>query len=134
AAQPNRSDPSALYASTRDEPELAPTTRTACDRTAVVWTAVLLAGVRSLDVVPTVAVLEIVVPVAVLLFTRTTRVKTCGPEPAARLVRVAVTAPVPPTEGVAGVHPTGAVNDTNVVFAGTASLSCTACASVVPLF
>src|SRR5262245_31906926 len=80
------------------------------------------------------AVLLIVVPPATFALTRTTSVNTCGPALAARLVQEAVTAPKPPTGGVATVQPAGAVRETNVVFPGMASFNCTASASLGPAF
>ena len=46
---------------------------------------------------------------------------------------VAVTFPVPPTAGVVMFQPPGALNDTNVVPVGTASVSDTVCASDGPM-
>jgi len=47
---------------------------------------------------------------------------------------VAVTVPFAPTAGVVDAHPAGAVNETNVVFAGSASVSVMLVASLGPLF
>src|SRR5205823_448804 len=85
----------------------------------------LSAVVVSLVVLLTLAVLLMVEPLASLALTWTTRVKVAL-APAARVVSVAVTVPVPPAGGVVAVNPAAGVKDTKVVPVGTASVSCTA--------
>src|SRR5436190_18808338 len=99
--------------------------------TAVVAVAVLLPVVVSVGEA-TVAVLVIIVPFGVEALAVTTRVKTCGPLPAGRAVPP-VRAPVTVPAVLAHVQPAGAVHETNVVFAGTVSVSVTLCASLGPL-
>ena len=89
----------------------------------------LLSGVAEL----TVAVLLMLVPAGVAALTCTTSVK-FDVDPATTFPLSAVTGPVAPTAGVVVVQPAGAVNETNVVFAGRTSLSETAVASLGPLF
>ena len=84
-------------------------------------------------VLATVAVLVIVVPLATLSFTRTTRVKTCGPEPAASNGLVQVMVPVPPTAGIVQVNPGGEERDWKVVPVGMVSVRVTLAASEGPL-
>jgi hypothetical protein len=94
--------------------------------------ALLFVVFDSVLVVVTLAVFVIVAP-AVPVLTRTTRVNDAVAE-APNEAYVAVTAPVPPTAGADVIHPDGAVNDTNVVLAGTASLSDTFAAAALPPF
>jgi hypothetical protein len=54
--------------------------------------------------------------------------------PTAKLGSVQVTVPVPPTAGVVHVHPTGAITDWYVVFAGVASVKLAVVAAAGPLF
>jgi len=91
--------------------------------TVVVCVAELFAEFGSPVVDVTVAVL-LTEPV-VAGFTFTTSVNTAGVA-TATLALVAVTVPVPPTGGVEGVQPAGAVNDTNVVPVGITSERLTA--------
>lgn len=81
----------------------------------------------------TLAVLLTTVPAAVPGLTLTTRVN-AALAPLASDGLLAVTVPVPPTAGVAVVHPAGAVNETNVVFAGTVSFSVAVDAAEGPAF
>jgi hypothetical protein len=101
--------------------------------TVVVAVALLLAVDDSAVGVVTVAVFVIIVPAATPPLTVTTSVKVAG-APGATRVSVAVTVPVPPTAGVEAIQPPGAVNEANVVFAGTVSDSETLAADAVPLF
>jgi hypothetical protein len=96
---------------------------------------VLLADVESVVVVAAVALFEIVEPLAALAFTFTTIVKTAV-SPAATVLFENTTLPVPPTAGVLPAHPVPVVteDETNVVPAGTASVTVTLCASLGPLF
>src|SRR5262245_52013444 len=66
----------------------------------------------------------------VVPLTRTTRVNV--DEPTARSGWVNVTVPVPPTAGVAIVHPAGALAATNVVFGGMASVTIVSAAGLGP--
>ena len=93
----------------------------------------LLAGLGSLVVLETDAVLLIVVPSGTLELTFTTSVKVAV-APAARLAMLQLTAPVPPTIGVVHVNvgPEFWVNERNVVLAGIVSLSPTLTASLGP--
>ena len=98
----------------------------------------LLAMIRSrrdtgFRVAVTDAVFEITVPLATPAPTFTTSVNV-GALPFVTVASVAVIVPVAPTSGVVTLHPAGAVNDTNVVFAGTTSLRLTVVASLGPLF
>jgi hypothetical protein len=94
--------------------------------------AELFAEAGSEVVVDTVAVFEMALSPARLAAVWTTSVKLAD-TPRASVGRVAVTVPVPPTSGVARLHPAGPVIDTNVVPVGSVSLSCTVCASLGPL-
>src|SRR6187200_1638995 len=87
--------------------------------TVVVAVTLLLPGVGSAVADATVAVLVMTVPPAVAAPTFTTSVNEAL-APLASEGLVEVTVPVPPTAGVVDVHPAGAVNETNVVPAGTA--------------
>src|SRR6185295_8549206 len=111
------------------------TARSALVATVVVAVAVLLAEFRSVVVLAAVALLLIVAPFAVLAFTLTTIVNTAD-SPATTVALEKTTLPVPPTAGVVGVHPIPVVTvaDTNVVFAGTASVTVTIWASLAPAF
>jgi hypothetical protein len=108
------------------------TDRSAEAETVVVSVSELLLGSSSGVADAAVATLLMVVPGAVPGFTFTTSVKAAPDTPNEGLV--AVTVPVPPTAGVVAVHPAGAVNDTNVVLAGTASVSVTFAAFEGPEF
>jgi len=114
------------------DPKLV-TLTSACPFTLVVAVALLLPGVGSVVVAPMVAVSVITVLPFAELLTLTTRVNGAVPALASDAL-VAVTVPVPPTAGVDGVQPAGALNETKVVLAGTASLSVTLAASLGPLF
>jgi len=111
------------------------TTRSGSVVTATVVVAVaLLFAVEDSGVdVAIVAVFEMIVPAASPPFAVTTSVKVAG-GPGANSGLVAVTVPVPPTAGVEVIHPTGALNEKNVVFAGTTSVRDTLAADAVPLF
>src|SRR5436190_17700538 len=107
-------------------------TETSADvATAVVAVAVLLPVVVSVGEA-TVAVLVIVVPAAVEALAFTINVKVCAPLPAGRATPP-VRAPVTVPAVLVHVQPAGAVQETNVVFAGTVSVSVTLCASLGPL-
>lgn len=98
----------------------------------VVAVALLFAGFGSVVLDDTVAVFVSVVPAALgLAFTMIVNVPV---SPLDAVVFVKVTVPVPPTAGVMIVHPTGAFADTNVVPAGSGSVSETFRASLPPLF
>src|SRR5690348_672412 len=75
------------------------------------------------------------VPLAVLALTLTTMVNTAV-SLAATVAFEKTTLPVPPTAGAVVVQPLPVVTvaDTNVVLAGTASVTVTDCASLGPLF
>src|SRR5690242_9807218 len=111
------------------------TWRSACVLTVVEAVAVLLAGVGSLVVEAAVAELEIVLPLAALALTLTTMVKTAV-SALATLAFEKTTLPVPPTAGLVVDQPVPVVTtaDTNVVLAGTASVTVTLCAVPGPLF
>ena len=81
----------------------------------------------------TLAVFVIVVPTGVAALTCTTRVNVAVADTMSELF-VDVTFPVAPTAGVVLIQPAGAVNETNVVLAGIASVSETLVASLGPLF
>src|SRR5689334_10326338 len=83
--------------------------------------AVLLAGFRSAVVLVTRAVFATGVPVGVPAGTLTTSVYVAV-APGARVARVLVMGPVPPTAGVVLLAPAGPVNEANVVPTGTTSL------------
>src|SRR4029077_17523964 len=97
--------------------------------------AELFPGTLSVVLLDTVAVLLIAVALGVFAFTFTTRLK-LALTPAANVGMVHVTEPVPPTAGLVQEKggPAVCVIDTNVVFAGVASLSETLCASLGPAF
>src|SRR5687768_2369656 len=99
--------------------------------TAVVSVSELLDPLLSVVELLTVAVLLIVTPVGVPAVTLTTKVNVAE-APAASVAIVAVTVPVPPAGGVVSVNagPDVCIADTNVVLAGTTSLSVTPCASL----
>jgi hypothetical protein len=101
----------------------------------VVAIAELLPGALSVVPLEMVAVLLIVVWSGVFAFTLTTRLK-LALAPAASVAMVQDTVPVPPGAGL--VHekagPEVCVIETNVVFAGVASLSETLWASLGPAF
>jgi hypothetical protein len=80
----------------------------------------------------TLAVLLIIASSATEQVTATTRVN--SEVPSGRESMLAVTVPLAPTTGVDGVHPAGEVNDTNVVAAGSMSVSVTFKAASGPSF
>ena len=102
--------------------------------TVVVAVPVLLAGVGSVVELAAVAEFVIVAPLAVLELTFTTIVKTAV-SPAATVPLEKTTLPVPPTAGELVLHqvPVVTTADTNVAFAGTASVTVTVWASLGPL-
>ena len=95
--------------------------------------ALLFAAFGSEAAELTLAVFVIVVPTGVAALTCTTRVKVAVADTMSELF-VDVTFPVAPTAGVVLIQPAGAVNETNVVLAGIASVSETLVASLGPLF
>jgi hypothetical protein len=101
--------------------------------TVVVAVAELLAALGSGVPELIVAVFVIVEPTGAPELTCTTSVNIAD-DAAMRVGVVAITVPLPPTAGALTVQPAGAVNDTNVVFAGVTSVSETAVASLGPLF
>lgn len=109
------------------------TTTSDVTATDVLVVAVLFARFGSVSLTEAFAVLVIVVPFAVVGFTRTTMLNVAD-APAANSAFVQLTVPVPPTAGF--VHakegPAVCVFETNVVFAGTASVIETSCAPTVP--
>src|SRR5215470_14934172 len=108
------------------------TARSACVITPVVAVAVLLAVFGSFVALAAVAVLVMVAPLATLLLSLTTMVKVA----VSALATVALektTLPVPPTGGVVAVQPAGAVAETKVVLAGTASVTVALLAEPGPL-
>ena len=113
-------------------PSLLVTLRSAELPTVVVAVALSLAAFGSGVVLVTVAVLEMNVPAATPAPTSTTSVKVAL-APAARVGRVQVTGPVPPTAGVVQLKPAGAVSETKVVPAGRVSARLTAWASLGPV-
>src|SRR3954454_5875428 len=82
----------------------------------------LLFSVVSAGLEVTTAVLESSSPPIASLLTFTTSVNVAV-APAASVGIVATIVPVPPATGVLVIQPAGAVNDTNVLSAGSASLS-----------
>src|SRR5215212_7313750 len=94
---------------------------TAAALTVVVAVAELFPGVGSAVTDTMVAVLVMMVPPATEPSTATTSVKTLLPVVTEAFVQVIV--PVPPTAGVAHDQPAADASETNVVFAGTSSLS-----------
>src|SRR5438128_12661299 len=96
--------------------------------TVVVAVLLLLPGVRSVVVVVAVAVLLMTVPLAVFELTFTTIVKTAD-SPA---TTVAFEKTIGPAVFTAQPAPVVTVADTSEVFAGTASLTVTLCASDGP--
>src|ERR1044071_8292238 len=102
------------------------TARSACVCTVVVAVPVLLPGVGSVVTVAAVAEFVMVAPLAVLALTLTTIVKTAV-SPATTVAFEKTTLPVPPTAGAEVDQPLPVVTvaDTNVVFAGTASVTVT---------
>src|SRR6266851_5087794 len=111
------------------------TERSAPALTVVVAVAELFPGTLSVVLLNMVAVLLIVVPLAVFAFTFTTRVK-LALAPAANVAMVQLSVPVPPGAGLVQekAGPAVCVIETNVVFAGVASLSETLWASLGPAF
>ena len=118
-----------------DPPSVLVIDRSARFCTVVVAVAELLAGLGSVVELVTVAVFVTTVPFGVFAFAFSTIVKTAV-SPAATAALEKVMVPVPPTAGVAGVHPLPVVTpaDTNVVPAGITSVTCTEAASDGPLF
>src|SRR5687768_1363606 len=102
--------------------------------TVVVSVSELLAGSGSVSVAVTDVVFVRVAPFGVAGLTLTTNVKTWAPSATVSVVFVAETVPVPPAGGVTVVQPAGAVNDINVVLAGTRSVKLTLLALTVPRF
>src|SRR5690349_20297307 len=100
----------------------------------VVAVPVSLAEFGSVVAVAATAELLMTVPLAVLALTLTTMVKTAVSE-AATVALEKTTLPVPPTAGALVDQPLPVVTvaDTNVVLAGTASVTVTVCASLGPL-
>lgn len=103
------------------------------EATTVEAEAELLPAVGSLVADVTAGLFEIVVPAAVATFTFTTNGKLLT-LPDARVVAVQEILPVPPTAGVTQDQPTGTPSETNVVFAGTVSVSESVAAAAGPLF
>src|SRR5258706_2655534 len=103
------------------------------DVTVVVAVDELLAGMESVVALLIVVVLLSIVPSATPELTFTVNVKSSA-APTARLAMVQVTVPVPPTAGVAQVHPSGEESETNVVPVGTVSVKLTVSAVSGPLF
>ena len=99
----------------------------------VVAVAELLPGVGSGVVLAAVTVLVMVVPFGVEVLICTTMVKVAVSALATEALEK-TTLPVPPTAGAAVDQPVPVVTvaDTNVVFAGTASVTVTVCASDAP--
>src|ERR1044072_6216581 len=96
---------------------------------------VLLPGVGSVVAEAAVAEFVMLVPAVVFELTLTTMVNTAVS--AGTVVAFEkTTLPVPPTAGAVVDHPAPVVTvaETNVVFAGTASVTVTVCASLGPLF
>jgi hypothetical protein len=110
------------------------TARSADVCTVVVAVAVLLADDASPAALAATAVLVIVDPFGVLAATFTTIVNTAV-SPAATVALENTTLPVPPTAGAVVLQPVPIVTvaDTNVVLAGTASVTVTVGASLGPL-
>ncbi len=104
----------------------------ALDPTIVDATAVLLLVFGSLAEELTDATFVITVPFAVPAVTLATREKVAAVPPL-RLKSVQTTFPVPPTAGVLQLQLAGAINETNVVFAGIASDSVALSAALGPL-
>src|SRR2546430_17347660 len=111
------------------------TERSAPALTVVVVVAELFPGTLSVVPLDIVAVLLIVVPLGVFALTFTTRLK-LALAPAANVAIAHVTVPVPPAAGLVQVNagPLICATDTNVVFAGVASLSEAFWASLGPAF
>ena len=103
--------------------------------TVVVAVALLLVVLASASVVDVVAVLLMIVPLGVPAVTCTTTWKVAAVA-ALRSAFVQLIVPVAPTRGVlqAKVGPPVCISETNVVFAGIASVNATLCAPAVPLF
>src|SRR5581483_305539 len=100
--------------------------RSACVCTVVVAVPVLLAGTGSVVAVAAVALLLIVAPLAVFELTFTTMVKTAD-SPA---TTVAFEKTIGPAVFTLQPVPVVTTADTNVVLAGTASVTVTLCASL----
>src|SRR6185295_12082205 len=110
------------------------TARSAIALTVVVAVPVLLPGVGSVVTAAPTALLVIVVPFGVPEFTLTT-IENVAVSPAATVALENTTLPVPPTAGALMLQPLPVVTaaDTNVVLAGTASVTVTVWASLGPL-
>src|SRR5690349_15452699 len=115
-----------LPAITGSGESLLVTARSAWVCTVVVAVPVLLPGVGSVVAVAATALLLMVAPLAVLALTWTTMVKTAV-SPAATVALEKTTVPVPPTAGAEVDQPVPVVTiaETNVVLAGTASVTVT---------
>lgn len=109
------------------------TTTSDVTATEVFVVALLFERFGSVSLVEAFAVLVIVVPFAVVGFTRTAMLNVAE-APAASSAFVQVIVPVAPTAGFvqANEGPAVCVFETNVVFAGTASVIETSCAPTVP--
>jgi hypothetical protein len=101
--------------------------------TVVVTVAVLFEEFGSVADEATDTLFVITVPFATPVLTFTTIVNVPEVDPV-MLVSEQLTVPVPPTPGVRQVHPAGAPNETNVVFAGTAVTSDALSAALGPMF
>src|SRR5689334_15132693 len=110
------------------------TAMSATATTAVVAVPVLFPGVGSVVAVAAVALLVIVAPFAVFGLILTTIVNVAA-SPAKEVALEKTMLPVPPTAGalVDQPAPTVTLAETNVAFAGTASVTVTVCASLGPL-
>src|SRR5256712_251574 len=109
------------------------TARSACAMTVVVAVPVLLPELGSGVVLAAVAELVMIVLLGVLPFTFTTIVNTAV-SPPTTVALEKTTFPVPPGAGALVDQPLPVVTvaDTNVVLAGTASVTVTVCASLGP--
>ena len=103
--------------------------------TVVVVIAVLLVGFGSFIVLAVITVFVITAPDSTPLLTCTTTSKTAV-SPIPTIAFEKITLPVPPTAGDMIVHPIPLVTiaDTNVVFAGTASVTVVSIPGPGPLF
>jgi len=110
------------------------TARSANATTVVVVVLVLLPGVPSAVVLAAVAEFVITVPLGVAVLTFTTMVNTAVSPPATGDLEK-MTFPVPPAAGADMLQPLPVVTtaDTNVVLAGTASVTVTELAELGPL-
>src|SRR5215813_10360244 len=124
-----------LPANTGSGESLFVTAMSATVITEVVAVPVLFPGVGSVVAVAAVALLVMVVPLAVFGLMLTTIVNVAASS-ASDVALEKTTLPVPPTAGAVVDHPAPTVTlaETNVEFAGTASVTVTVCASLGPLF